>query len=147
MKKNIFLILFITVFAVCFSSCKEKEKEEAVWCTDCTKTDIIGNYRGSGQLKYFYGNENFQITEADSVYLTIAEEGDYKIQVRLGQQELYSKNFSGSYDGGYYFSVVKGNERLSLSIYKNNTIIEIKGVVSKGTPVTETFVFEVIKID
>lgn len=156
MKKNVFLMLFFTaIVAIGFSSCKDDDDNNgAVWCTDCAKADVIGNYMGSGEYKIFRVNGT-TVTEADSIYLIVTDEGTSEVSISIGQKNMYTNTFSGIYDGGYSLNFLKTNFsndiRMTSSIYKNNGKIQINGSVSEiektdtSYLAKKTLIFEVVK--
>ncbi|MDR0970281.1 MAG: hypothetical protein LBM67_07075 [Lentimicrobiaceae bacterium] len=138
MKKNTFsLLFFAVVVAVVFSSCKDDDDNNgAIWCTDCVKSDVIGNYVGSGEYKTFKGDGSAIVTEADSIYLIVTEGETSGVGINIGQQDLYTNIFSGYYNGGYSFNFTRSDfggtyTRMTSSVYKNEGKIQIKGSVTE----------------
>ena len=111
-------------------SCCKKEEPKWLWCTDCQKIDIIGNYEGTANHLKYINDTTYTETKDKAAYAVLTDR-EGQLMVSAGILNLFNVEVSGSFGTQYYIEIPGSASAFSAVIWKKENETKLVGTAKK----------------
>ncbi len=123
---KVFLLIGLTLS---ITWCK-KEESKWLWCTDCQKIDILGNYEGTANHLKYINDTTYTETKDKAAYAELTDR-EGQLKVSAGILNLFNVEVSGSFGTQYYIEIPGSASAFSAIIWKKENEIKLVGTAKK----------------